>query len=68
MRDTKGIRTPSEALDYLAAELLWKMEHLDPTYESPTWESLNDQEKEFYRQCVKAITRHKRLVELIIFD
>ena len=50
-------RATSEAdlIDKLAGELVWKMEHLDPS--DLDWENLSDRERHFYRMCIEHILR-----------
>jgi hypothetical protein len=50
-------------MEHLAEELHWKMEHWDPTGEEG-WVSLTEEEREFFRQCVKAMVRHRVLVRV----
>ena len=42
----------SAAKEFLASELFWKMERLDPS-ENPDWEELTDHQKNLYRLCVE---------------
>jgi len=51
-----------EAIEHLARELHWKMEHLDPSGEWEEWSSLSEDGREFFRQCVKAVIRHRAVV------
>jgi hypothetical protein len=46
------------AIERLARELHWKMEHLDPTEDSD-WERLSDRQREFYRLCVRWLLFHR---------
>jgi hypothetical protein len=43
------------AIEHLAKELCWKMWALDPQGDESQWDSLDDFERETYRQCVKWI-------------
>ena len=51
-----------EAIEGLARELHWKMEHLDPT-DGADWELLSDSEREFYRQSVAWMLLFPELIE-----
>lgn len=52
----------TEAVELLAEQLHFKMEHLDPT-EDAVWQGLTERRKEFYRACVFEVIRDKSLVE-----
>lgn len=52
--DDRDIGTPEKAIEILAERLHWKMEHLDPG-EYAAWSEMDDHDKEFFRQCVKAL-------------
>jgi hypothetical protein len=43
-----------DTLERLACRLHEVMERLDPT-EAPSWKLLSEIDKEFYRQCAKAV-------------
>lgn len=49
------------AIEELAKVLHWKMEHLDPT-DGGEWEDMSDDEREIFRQCVKALLRRGSLL------
>jgi len=49
------------AVEELAKVLHWKMEHLDPSDEAD-WGTMTDEDKEFFRQCVKALLRQGNLL------
>lgn len=54
-----------EALEALAERLHWKMEHLDPTGDPP-WGELSDDERRFYKSCVRAILEERWLVNAFL--
>ena len=56
MNDIKSIAR-DDAIEILAKELYWKMEHLYPT-EDGGWSDLEDDDREVYRQCVKSLLVH----------
>lgn len=60
-RSFRADLTPDQAIEELAKVLHWKMEHLDPT-DQADWNLLDDLDREFYRQCVKAILRQGSLL------
>lgn len=49
------------ALDRLAEQLRWKMEHLDPE-DARAWTELTDREREFFRLSVKSLLDERDLV------
>jgi hypothetical protein len=49
-----GAEDRQKAIEFLARELHWKMETLDPV-DGGDWDRLEDADREFYRQCVKWI-------------
>ena len=44
--------TAEEAIEFLAQELNWKQEHLDPGLDGE-WDNYSDRDKEFFRACIK---------------
>jgi hypothetical protein len=50
-----------EATWELAKRLHWKMEHLDPS-DGPAWDDLRDEERDFYRLCIRAILDDQTLL------
>jgi P2-related tail formation protein len=47
----------SPAIIEAAARALFEaMERLDPELDDPDWEKLDDEEKHFFRVCVRAVT------------
>ena len=58
-------RSPDEACEYLAEELYFKLEHLDPSdvrHGDIDWASLSDDEKELYRLAVMWILHQREAV------
>lgn len=53
------------ALEALSERLHFEMERLEPSNESD-WCALSDYDKEFYRQCVKAILSRPSYVRRLI--
>jgi transposase-like protein len=63
LRETKGEIAFGEAVEALAARLHWKMESLDPSPGGATdWEALDESDKEFFRQCIKALAQEPLLL------
>jgi hypothetical protein len=55
------------ALEALAERLHFEMERLDPS-ESAEWDGLSDADREFFRQCVKAVLSQPRNVHVLLRD
>jgi hypothetical protein len=57
----------TSAILQLARVLYDEMENLDPGGDDyVAWNNLTDLEREFYRQCVKAILAHRDLVSVCL--
>jgi hypothetical protein len=54
------------AIEELSRKLHEEMERLDPT-EDPEWGKLSDVRKEFYRCCLKKLTRERSLMLTAIY-
>ena len=50
-----------EAVEKLSQRLHWKMECLDPS-EDRNWAALSDYDKDFYRQCIRAILQEPTVI------
>ena len=49
-----------DAREFLARELQWKFEHLDP--DEGDWNNLSDRDKEYYRQLVNWLLLHREAI------
>jgi hypothetical protein len=63
----RKISSKQDAIDRLAETLRAKMERLDPSSEKE-WGELPEREKEFFRECVKAVLREPSLVAVALAD
>ena len=61
-RASGEVLPPEDPVERLARVLHAKMEHLDPT-DDPDWESLTEQQREFYRLCIEALLRRRDLLD-----
>ncbi len=56
-----GAVSREEAIDLLARELHFKMEHLDPT-EDADWEKLSERHRDFFRCCIRHLMLYGDLI------
>lgn len=62
-----NLETREQAIEFLASELYWRLERLDPSDEREgdiDWRALDDREKEIYRQGVKIVLAHPTILTL----
>lgn len=62
-----NIPSRQDAIERLAETLRTRMERLDPSSEKE-WMALSEREKEFFRECVKAVLREPSLVAAALAD
>ncbi len=55
----------SEARNRLAEHLFGAMERLDPSQETIPWESLGEEERDFYRACIRILESEQGLWSLL---
>lgn len=57
-------KTREEAIERLAEELQFQMEHLEPIGE--IWEDLDQPSREFFRKCVRWLLVHHDIIDVAL--